>query len=185
MKSIPSSVPSRDFSAKENERAAAESIASLARGLRRAEGFTLFVAVCNRPAECDEMIRMLTEAMPGVTLHRVRVSPETKDLLAEVVDQVPDMTGPILITDIDRAVQWDSPRHGILETLNAQRRIGSDRFVSPWCFGPRNRYWRSWPVRPRISSTGAVTRSISQISPTSNSSSCEKSRCPGRPRCDH
>ncbi len=121
MKSIPSSAPWRDSSAKESELAVAESIAALARGLRRAQGFTLFVAVCNKPAECDELIGLLAEAMPSVTFHHVRVSPQTNDLLAEVLAQAPERTGPVLITDIDRAVRWDRPRHPILETLNLQR----------------------------------------------------------------
>ncbi|MEN6337701.1 MAG: tetratricopeptide repeat protein [Phycisphaerales bacterium] len=59
--------------------------------------------------------------MPSVGFHHVRVSPTTTDLLAEVLAQVPDMTGPILITDIDRAIQGDSPKHPVLETLNLQR----------------------------------------------------------------
>jgi tetratricopeptide (TPR) repeat protein len=121
MKSIPSSGRWQSSSAKDNEFLAAESISALARGLQRAQGFTLFVAVCNKPRECEQLTRMLEEAMPAVGFHHVRVSPTTTDLLAEVLAQVPDMTGPILITDIDRAIQGDSPKHSILETLNLQR----------------------------------------------------------------
>jgi tetratricopeptide (TPR) repeat protein len=121
MKSIPSSALWRGSNAKESELAAAEGVAALVRGLRRAQGFALFLAVCNKPAECDELIRLLEEAMPGVAMHHVRASPETSDLLEEVVAQAPEMAGPVLITDIDRAVPWKSPQHPILEKLNLRR----------------------------------------------------------------
>jgi tetratricopeptide (TPR) repeat protein len=131
MKSTPSSAPSTASAEAASRRDAADGVTALVRGLGRADGFALFIAVCNHPAEREELIGLLREAMRGVTLHRVRARPETTDLLAQVLEQVPQPAGPILITDLEIAAPPGEPSHPILQRLNLQRPDWQRRLSRP------------------------------------------------------
>jgi len=131
MKSIRSFAPFRDSAAKHEPSAEEEAVTALARGLDRSQGFALFLAVCDPPAQRDEMIGRLRRAMPGVELDRIEVSPRTTDLLAEVLAQAPQARGPILITGLERVISEDQSRHPMLETLNIQRPEWPRRVTQP------------------------------------------------------
>lgn len=131
MRSTLSSAPSTALGESEDTTAVAESLSSLARGVARARGFALFIAVCNRPAEREALIGVLRDALPDLSLHRVEVPPHADDLLAEVTSQAPLAEGPILVTGLERATPSDRSTHPILEHLNLQRPEWPRRIAQP------------------------------------------------------
>ena len=137
MRSTLSSVPSPNSSKPADAAEAAEAgdaLRTLARGLRRAQGFALFFAVCNRPDERERWVAMLEQALPDLHLHRVRLAPDTTDVLGEVDRQVPDPKGPVLILNLEQAVPSSLPRHEVLDRLNLQRPEWSSRLPKPVVF---------------------------------------------------
>ena len=88
----------------------------------RADGFALFIAVCNSPLERDGIIGQLQESMAGAEPQIVIISQDTQDPLEEVLAQAkPVETGPIMIVGLEDAVRSDEPQHPILQALNLRR----------------------------------------------------------------
>ena len=131
MKSTRSFAPFPDSAVLDEPGPAAESLQALARGLVRARGFALFLAVYSQPAQRDALIARLRAAMAGVEFHHIEVNPQTTDLLAEVLARAPRARGPILLTGLERAIQANQARHRLLEILNIQRPEWPHRVTQP------------------------------------------------------
>lgn len=100
----------------------AETLRALRRGLQRARGFALFVAVCNSPADRDEFIKLLGDALPGVPLQKVLLGPDTLDPLDETLRQLDgEPKGPVMITGLEKAAPSAQQDHSVLHLLNMQR----------------------------------------------------------------
>ena len=95
---------------------------ALRRGLLRSEGFALYVAVCNSPADRGRLIAMLSEAMPGVTLHTVSIGAKSIDPLEEALAQLPgEPAGTVMFLGLEKAVPSTVTDHPILQSLNLRR----------------------------------------------------------------
>jgi len=121
MRSTPSSEPFLDSRRWTEAVAASDGLRTLTRGLTRAQGFTLFFAVCNKPVERDQLITMLGQALPGILLHQVELTGQAMDILTELGQRYPKPQGPVLIVNLEKAVPSDVARHEILKNLNLQR----------------------------------------------------------------
>lgn len=99
-----------------------DSLRSLRHGLSLADGFALFVAVCNTPADRDQLIRALGESLPGTRLLTVRVNEDTVDPLDEIRLQVgPAPEGPVMLVDLEKAIPSSQKYHPVLQALNWSR----------------------------------------------------------------
>ena len=111
---------------------AGESLRALRRGLQRAEGFALFVAVCNSPADRDRFIERLAESMPGVELVRVVLDAGTRDPLHDVLRQTgPEPKGPVMLVGLERAVPSSEKNHPVLWALNLSREHWPEKIAQP------------------------------------------------------
>lgn len=135
MKPIPSS--GRSGSLRETARTAAvvDGLQTLRRGLSRAGGFTLFVAVCNKASELAILINMLAESLPGKTLHTVRLDNQTSDPLDQLLSQVVEPTGPVVLMGLDQTTPLDQSVHETLRHLNLQRPQWAERVRQPVVLG--------------------------------------------------
>ena len=101
---------------------ASEALRSLRRGLERAQGFALFVAIVKTPAQCHELITLLREAAPALQLQTVTLRPDITDILDEVLRQAgPDLRGPVMIVGLDAALPSDATAQPLLQSLNLRR----------------------------------------------------------------
>ncbi|MCP4664573.1 MAG: hypothetical protein GY856_55010, partial [bacterium] len=92
------------------------------RGLRRADGFALFIAVCNSPVTVGELIRLTAEAMPEVALRTVELEADVADPLAAVLAQLPaGSQGPVMVRGLERSNPSTQAEHPVLRTLNLGR----------------------------------------------------------------
>jgi hypothetical protein len=99
-----------------------ETFRSLRRGLARADGFALFVAVCNLPTDRETLIQALDEAMPGTRLWTIRMSTDTVDPLDEIERQIgPRPDGPVMLVDLEKAIPSVEKNHPVLQALNLRR----------------------------------------------------------------
>jgi tetratricopeptide (TPR) repeat protein len=99
------------------------------------EGFSLFVAVVNRPVTRDALIRELAESVPDLKFKTVRLSQTTVDPLDDVIQQAGDPPqGPVMVIDFDVALPSDLSYHPILEALNFSRPKWPVRFRYPIIF---------------------------------------------------
>ena len=109
-------------SSRTNAGDASEALRSLRRGLERAHGFALFVAIVKTPAQCHELITLLREAAPALQLQTVTLRPDTTDILDDVLRQAgPDLRGPVMIVGLDAALPSDATAHPLLQALNLRR----------------------------------------------------------------
>jgi len=102
----------------------AEGLQTLRRGLRRAEGFALFVAVCNQVPERDSLIQELADSLPGFEFRTVHLKEDTLDPLEEVLSQAGSPSpppGPVMVVDFDKPLPSEVPYHPILQALNLRR----------------------------------------------------------------
>lgn len=102
--------------------AAAEPLRALRRGLARADGFALYIAVVNTPAQRNQLITLLGEAMPGVKLQTVTIGKEATDILVEIRQQIGEtISGPVMVVGLEDALSSDTQTHPILNSLNLRR----------------------------------------------------------------
>lgn len=102
------------------------------RGLTRAQGFALFVAVCNRPEAARELIASLDESMPWLGIAAVELEAGTEDMLAEVLARLPpDREGAAMVTGLERSVPSSEGDHPVLRTLNLSRPEWPRRLARP------------------------------------------------------
>lgn len=121
MKSTRSSARSRASGKRTESVTITEPLKALVRGLSRSNGFTLFFAVCNWPAERDRYISMLGEALRDNPVHLIALTEGATDLLAEIREKIPDPKGPVMVIGLESAIPSIQPRHDILTVLNLQR----------------------------------------------------------------
>ena len=101
---------------------AAEPLRALRRGLTRADGFALYVAVIKNPAQRNQLIKLLGEAMPAIKLHIVTLRAESTDILDEVQKQLDGkISGPVMVTGLEEVLSSDTQSHPILNALNLRR----------------------------------------------------------------
>ena len=101
---------------------AAEPLRALRRGLTRAGGFSLYIAIVKTPAQRNQLINLLQEAMPATKLQTVAIRPDTADILDEVLKQLGNqITGPVMLVGLEDAVSTDASNHPILNGLNLRR----------------------------------------------------------------
>lgn len=99
-----------------------EPLRALRRGLARAEGFALFVAVVKNSAQRNQLINLLQDALPGTKLQTVSLRADTTDILDEVQNRLnPANASPIMIVGLEEAIPTDTSAHPILAALNLRR----------------------------------------------------------------
>lgn len=102
--------------------AAAEPLRALRRGLARADGFALYVAVVKTPAQRNQLITLLGEAMPGMKLQTVTIGKEATDILDEIHRQLGSkISGPVMVVGLEDLLSSDTQSHPILNSLNLRR----------------------------------------------------------------
>jgi tetratricopeptide (TPR) repeat protein len=90
--------------------------------LSRADGFALYVAVVKTPAQRNQLITLLDEALPSVKLQTVTVRAESTDILDEIQKQIGvKPSGPVMIVGLEEALPADAKSHPILNALNLRR----------------------------------------------------------------
>ncbi|MBI2906194.1 MAG: hypothetical protein HYX92_00915 [Chloroflexi bacterium] len=77
---------------------------------------------------------MLGDALPEAACHRVDLTAQTTDVLAEVLRQVPNPRGSLLIVNLETAVPSDRLHHEIVTVLNLQRPEWPQRARQPVVF---------------------------------------------------
>ncbi len=111
---------------------AAEPLRALRRGLTRAHGFALFIAVVQSPSQRNELITLLQEAIPDRKLQTVTVRPDSVDILDEVSRQLGEkIFGPVMVTGLEDALSSDTQSHPILHSLNIRRPEWPERIPQP------------------------------------------------------
>ena len=123
MKSTPSSVTFTNSTSPEMEAGVtAEPLRALRRGLTRADGFGLYVAVVKTPAQRNQLIKLLQEALPATLLQTVALRPDTTDILDAVLNQLGgQIPGPIMVVGLEEVLSTDAPYSPILQSLNLRR----------------------------------------------------------------
>lgn len=102
------------------------------RGLQLAEGFVLYIAVCNSPATVRALIDALRESMPGVEIETVDLDESVEDPLARVLALAsPDTSSPLMIVGLERSCPSAAPQHPVLHVLNLQRPEWPKRIPRP------------------------------------------------------
>lgn len=113
----------------------ADSLRALRRGLQRSRGrFALFLAVCDRAEARKELIRLLGESMPGTELEVTTLNAETTDPLPEVLAQVGEGGGPVMVLGLERTVPMARDDAPILRALNLERSEWPERLRRPVVF---------------------------------------------------
>nr|MBC8424992.1 tetratricopeptide repeat protein [bacterium] len=113
-------------------KAVGDSLRALRRGLLRAHGFALFIAVIDSPTARDRLIAELTDSLPDTGPHVVAVPPDTTDPLDEIIRQLPDgPTAPIMLIGLEGAVSFAREDHPVYQALNIRRPEWADRLDQP------------------------------------------------------
>jgi tetratricopeptide (TPR) repeat protein len=90
--------------------------------LTRADGFALYVAVVKTPAQRNQLISLLGEAVPAAKLQTVIIRAETTDILDEVQKQLGGKpSGPVMVVGLEEALHSDTENQPILNALNLRR----------------------------------------------------------------
>lgn len=101
---------------------AAEPLRALRRGLVRADGFALYIAVVKTPAQRNQLIGLLAEAIPTVKLQTVTLRADSTDILQEIQKQLGGKpSGPLMVVGLEEALPSDARNHPILNALNLRR----------------------------------------------------------------
>jgi tetratricopeptide (TPR) repeat protein len=113
----------------------AEPLRALRRGLTRAAGFALYVAVVKTPSQRDRLITLLAEAVPAVKLQTVTLRADSTDILDEIQQQLGGPpSGPVMLTGLEAVLPSDAPNHPILNALNLRRPDWPQRVPQPVVF---------------------------------------------------
>src|ERR1039457_7315112 len=101
---------------------AAEPLRAVRRGLMRADGFALYIAVVKTPAQRNQLVTLLGEAIPTVKLQTVTIRADSTDILEEVQKQLDGkVTDPVMVVGLEEALPSDAKNHPILNALNLRR----------------------------------------------------------------
>jgi tetratricopeptide (TPR) repeat protein len=113
----------------------AEPLRALRRGLTRAAGFALYVAVVKTPAQRNQLITLLAEAVPAIKLQTVTLRADSTDILDEIQQQLGGPpSGPVMLTGLETVLPSDAPNHPILNALNLRRPDWPQRISQPVVF---------------------------------------------------
>ena len=115
--------------------AAEASFLALGRALRRADGFTLLVAVCNEPARQARLLDRLDELLPTPAL-RVAVPAECIDVLPLVQASLADGPAPpaVMVAGLGSGIRSAAPSHERLRSLNHRREEWRECVPAPVVF---------------------------------------------------
>lgn len=114
---------------------ASEPLRALRRGLTRAKGFALFVAVVQSQPQRTELIDLLQEAMPDRELRTVTLLPDSVDILDEILRQLGEnISSPVMVTGLEAILSSDTQSHPILQSLNLRRPEWPQRISQPVVF---------------------------------------------------
>jgi tetratricopeptide (TPR) repeat protein len=106
----------------------------LRHGIERAEGFALFLAICNDRPRRSELIAILEDAVPARRIHRVAVPTGTVDLLDECLAQIGGKPeGPVMITGLEGAIA-EPATSPIVASLNLRRPEWPEKLPVPVVF---------------------------------------------------
>ena len=101
---------------------AAEALRALRRGLTRADGFALYIAVVKTPSQRNQFITLLSEAMPTAKPQTVTITSGANDVLDEIHKQLGStISGPVMIVGLEDVLSSDTEKHPILNALNLRR----------------------------------------------------------------
>jgi tetratricopeptide (TPR) repeat protein len=101
----------------------------------RAKGFALLVAVVRNPAQRQQLIQLLGEAMLGTKLQTVVLGSQSTDILEEIQKQLgSEPAGPVMVVGFEDAVPSDAANHPILNALNLRRPDWPQRVPQPVVF---------------------------------------------------
>jgi tetratricopeptide (TPR) repeat protein len=115
--------------------AAAEPLRALRRGLARADGFALYIAIVKTPAQRNQLITLLGEALPAVKLQTVTIGREATDILDEIHRQLGgQIAGPVMVVGFEDVLSSDTQSHPILNSLNLRRPDWPQRVPQPVVF---------------------------------------------------
>lgn len=113
----------------------AQGLRALRRGLRRADGFALFIAVCNQPKESRQLIRALEESMPDLTLHTVELGEDIEDPLQAVLEQLSGKPrGPVMVLGLEHSNPSNAVTRPVLYSLNLGRAKWVEQLPQPVVF---------------------------------------------------
>lgn len=113
----------------------AESLRELRRGLLRADGFTLFIAVCDRPAARARLIEALVESMRDSGIETVELDERVEEPLEEVLARLSAASaGPVMVAGLERSSPSLAARRPVLERLNLERPEWKRRLPRPVVF---------------------------------------------------
>ena len=123
MKSTPSSVISPGSNSPETAAGlTTEPLRALRRGVARADGFALYLAVVKTPAQRNELIKLLQEAIPATRLLTVTLPPDTTDILDEVLRQAGGhITSPVMVVGLEDVLSTEASNPPVLFSLNLRR----------------------------------------------------------------
>jgi len=114
---------------------AADALRGLRRGLEGARGFSLFIAVCNSPAEQRAYVARLGEAMLGVAPRVFETPPGTVDLLQSVVERFgTEPGGPLHVLGLEAILSEAADPNAFTFTLNLGRGLWRERCPAPVVF---------------------------------------------------
>jgi tetratricopeptide (TPR) repeat protein len=100
----------------------AEPLRALRRGLTRAAGFALYVAVFKTPVQRNHLIILLQEGIPTTQLQTVTLRPDSSDILDEILKQLGErMSAPIMVVGFENVLSSETESHPILRSLNLRR----------------------------------------------------------------
>jgi tetratricopeptide (TPR) repeat protein len=99
-----------------------EPLQVLRRGLQRADGFALFIAVCNSPARSRELIKSLKALAPETSIEVVELGADIEQPLDAVLAKIPeDWRGPLAVMRLERSNPSSLAWHPVLSALNLSR----------------------------------------------------------------
>lgn len=104
---------------------------ALSRSLRRADGFTLLVAVCNTPVRQKQLLERLDAELSESTL-QIEIEADTDDVLALVEARLNDApVTAVMITGLASGIRSEDPIHVKLRALNHRREEWRERVPLP------------------------------------------------------
>ncbi|MFT5327463.1 MAG: tetratricopeptide (TPR) repeat protein [Planctomycetaceae bacterium] len=107
---------------------------ALSRSLRRANGFSVLIAVCNTPVRQNELLDRLDADLGEVTL-RVEAAADTDDVLALVESTLGENRPPaIMVTGLANGIRSADPIHPKLRALNHRREEWRESVPCPIVF---------------------------------------------------
>ena len=82
----------------------------------------MYIAIVKTPAQRNQLITLLGEALPAVKLQTVAIGKEATDILDEIHKQLGGkIAGPVMVVGLEDVLSSDTQSHPILNSLNLRR----------------------------------------------------------------